>query len=98
MAIDLAALTIGDFAPHLGATFEMRTEAGMVPLKLAKVDPVGDSGRKGGAFSLILVAPAGPSLPQGVYPVTHPSLGVMEFFLVPIGPASGGNGYQAIFA
>ena len=94
---DLAALAIGDFTPHLDAAFEMQTANGAVPLKLAKVDPVGNSGRAGGAFSLIFVAPGGPWLPQGIYPVRHPASGMMEIFLVPIGPTQGGNGYQAIF-
>ena len=94
---DLAALGIGDFAPHLDAVFDMQTAGGVVPLKLAKAEPTGDSGRAGGAFSLIFVAPKGPWLMQGVYPVQHPALGTMEIFLVPIGPASGGNGYNAVF-
>jgi hypothetical protein len=94
---DLAALGIGDFSPHLDATFDMQTPGGVVPLKLAKVDPAGDSGRAGGAFSLIFAAPKGPWLPQGIYRVEHPELGAMEIFLVPIGPASGGNGYNAVF-
>src|SRR4051812_22217072 len=94
---DLAALKIDDFTPHLEAAFDMQTAGGTVPLKLAKVDPAGDSGRAGGAFSLVFVAPKGPFLPQAIYPVTHPALGVMEIFLVPVGPMQGGNGYQAIF-
>ena len=98
MAIaDLAALAIGDFTPHLDARFDMQTGAGAVPLRLAAVDPAGNSGRAGGAFSLIFVAPKGPFLPQAIYPVTHPVLGIMEIFLVPVGPMHGGNGYQAIF-
>src|SRR4029079_19143595 len=47
--VDLAALAIGDFSPHLDAVFDMQTAAGVMPLKLAKVDPAGDSGRAGGA-------------------------------------------------
>jgi hypothetical protein len=94
---DLAALRIGDFTPHLDAIFDGQTAAGLLPLKLAKVDPAGDSGRAGGAFSLIFVAPKGPWLPQATYPVKHPALGMMEIFLVPIGPTQGGNGYQAVF-
>ena len=94
---DLAALAIGDFSPHLDAVFDMQTAAGVVPLKLAKVDPAGNSGRAGCAFSLVFVAPKGPWLPQAIYPVTHPALGVLEIFLVPVGPAFGGNSYQAIF-
>jgi hypothetical protein len=94
---DLAALRIEDFLPHLDAVFDMQTAGGVVPLKLAKVEPTGDSGRAGGAFSLSFVAPKGPWLKQGVYLVRHPVLGTMEIFLVPIGPASGGNGYYAAF-
>ena len=94
---DLAALGIDDFTPHLDAVFDMQAAGGVVPLKLAKADPVGDSGRAGGAFSLIFVAPKGPWHPQAIYPVTHPALGIMEIFLVPVGPMQGGNGYQAIF-
>lgn len=95
---DLATLKLEDFAPHLDAVFEMRTSGDVVPLRLVKADPAGASGREGGAFSLLFAAPKGTLLPQAIYPVTHPALGVMEIFLVPIGPFSGGSGYQAIFA
>ena len=94
---DLAALSIDDFTPHLDAAFDLQTAAGVVPLTLAKVDPAGNSGRAGGAFSLLFVAPKGPWLAQAIYPVTHPALGAMEIFLVPVGLIQGGNGYQAIF-
>jgi hypothetical protein len=95
---DLATLAIGDFAPHRDAIFDMHTPAGTVPLKLVKVDPAGASGREGGAFALLFIAPAGPWLPQAIYPVTHPALGTVEIFLVPVGPTQGGNGYHATFA
>jgi hypothetical protein len=94
---DIAALRIDDFTPHLDVTFDMQAPGGAVPLKLAKVDPAGNSGRAGGAFSLIFVAPKGTRLPQAIYPVKHPVLGVMEIFLVPIRPTEEGHGYQAIF-
>jgi hypothetical protein len=95
--VDLAAVRIEDFAAHLDGAFELQAGGAAVPLKLAKVDPAGNSGRPGGAFSLIFVAPKGPWLPQAIYPVTHPTLGTMEIFLVPVGSTQGGNGYQAIF-
>ena len=94
---DLAALRIEDFSALAGAGFELRADAGVVPLKLAKVDPAGNSGRPGGAFSLIFVAAQGPWLPQAIYPLAHPALGVIEMFLVPVGSAFGGNAYQAVF-
>ena len=94
---DLASLKIDDFSAHLDAMFDMQTSAGVMPLKLVKVDPAGNSGRAGGAFSLLFAAPGGTALPQSIYPVMHPVLGVMEIFLVPIGPLAGGSGYQAVF-
>lgn len=94
---DLAALSIDDFTPHLDAAFELKVARGAIPLQLVGIDNVGDSGRAGGAFSLLFVAPRDTTLPQAIYPVAHPVLGVMEIFLVPIGPLSGGAGYQAIF-
>jgi hypothetical protein len=94
---DLAALSIDQFLPLQNAEFELKAAGGAIPVKLAKVDNVGNSGRAGGAFSLLFAAPKGAALPQAIYQVAHPSLGVMEIFLVPIGPFGGGAGYQAIF-
>jgi hypothetical protein len=94
---DLATLKIEDFTPHCDTAFDMQASGGVVPLKLVKVSPAGVSGRAGGAFGLLFVAPHGPWLPQATYPVTHPALGTMEIFLVPVGPTQGGNGYHATF-
>ncbi len=95
--LDLAAVGIDDFRPHLGSQFDVQAAGGVVAMKLSRVDPAGDSGRKGGAFSLIFAAPRGPWLPQAIYPMRHAALGAMEIFLVPIGPVGDANGYQAIF-
>jgi hypothetical protein len=94
---DLAALSIDDFTPHRDTAFELSAASGAIPLKLVRIDHVGDSGRVGGAFSLLFAAPGGTALPQAIYQVAHPALGSIEIFLVPIGPLSGGAGYQAIF-
>ena len=94
---DLATLQIDDFTPHCETVFDMQTQAGVLPLKLFRIDRTGDSGRPGGAFSLLFVAPQGPWLPQAIYPFTHPAIGAMEIFVVPVGPTSGGNGYYATF-
>ncbi len=94
---DLATLTIDQFLPLRDATFELQGASGPLPLKLVKIDNVGNSGRTGGAFSLMFAAAKGSTFPQGIYRVAHPSLGAMEIFLVPVGPSGGGAGYQAIF-
>jgi hypothetical protein len=97
---DLAKLKVGDFAPHLNEAFEMQTPAGAVPLKLVHADAEGGAvkgGRDGGSFSLQFVAPQGRWLPQGTYPVKHPTLGTIEIFLVPTGAVQDGHGYHAVF-
>ena len=94
---DLAALAIDDFTPHRDAVFELAAATGALSMRLVEVENVGNSGRAGGAFSLLFAAPKGTALPQAIYPVKHPSLGVMEIFLVPVGPLADGAGYQAIF-
>ena len=100
MAADLATLKIDDFAPHVDAAFEMQTPAGAVPLRLVNADAGGEAvkgGREGGSFSLQFVAPQGRWLPQGTYPVKHPTLGTIEIFLVPSGAVQDGHGYHAVF-
>ena len=95
--VDLAALGIDDFRPHLGSQFDVQASGGTIAMKLSRADPAGESGRKGGAFSLIFAAPRGPWLAQAIYRVSHPAFGAMEIFLVPVGALGEDNGYQAIF-
>lgn len=94
---DLAALAIDDFIPHLNGTFNLRNGEELVALRLVRVDRAGESGRAGGAFSLLFATAKGAWLQQAIYPVEHRAFGTIEIFLVPIGPLQDGNGYQAIF-
>jgi hypothetical protein len=48
------------------------------------------------AFSLLFSGPA-PLLPQQTYTLSHPQLGELEIFLVPIQEVDRGFVYQAIF-
>jgi hypothetical protein len=95
--VDLALLKIGDFSPYLDIDFDLQAPGGTVVLRLVEAAPAGESGRDGGAFSLLFIGAAGPWLQQAIYPVRHPALGTREIFVVPVGPARGGNGYQAVF-
>jgi Domain of unknown function (DUF6916) len=93
----LAELKVTDFEPLSGGVFRLRTDAQDIELTLMHVGHLGDSGREGGAFSLLFRSAKGPFLPQAIYPIAHPALGTLEIFIVPIGPVDGGNGYEAIF-
>jgi hypothetical protein len=49
-------------------------------------------------FSLELVGPAAPVLPQATYALDHPGLGRLELFIVPLGPdRDGGLRYEVVY-
>lgn len=96
-AIDIATATAEDFEPHLNGEFHLSAGAGELALRLAEVRRLGQAHRDGGAFSLTFAAKGAPMLPQATYPISHPVLGTLEMFIVPIGPVAGGMGYEAVF-
>jgi len=83
----IAELKVTDFEPRSGEVFRLRTDTQEIELFLVHVGHLGDSGREGGAFSLLFRSANGPFLPQAIYPIAHPALGTLEMFIVPIGPA-----------
>jgi hypothetical protein len=96
----LESLQHADFEPLLGHVFRMEVGDGRaMDLTLTEARPLGEAGAAGGRrpFSLVFVCSAGVHVPQRIYRLTHASLGVLDLFLVPIGPQRGGMGYQAIF-
>jgi hypothetical protein len=96
--VDVGKLTVADFEARRDEEFLLQGPSGPLPLKLHTVQRLGPTQREGGAFSLQFLAPAGPFLPQAMYPLLHPGIGTIEIFLVPLGPREGGNCYEAIFA
>jgi hypothetical protein len=92
----LAALTAGTFAPHVGREFEVVAGGQSILLSLVDVEASRHSApdtRRG--FSLVFLGEA--VLAQGVHTVVHPDLGALDIFMVPIGPGHWGLQYQAIF-
>jgi len=49
-------------------------------------------------FSALFVGPAAPILPQGTYRFTHPALGEVDLFMVPVGRRSQGIEYEVCFS
>jgi hypothetical protein len=96
-AVDLATLNADTFEPRRQDGFCVGLRDGELELTLAEVKRLGTALREGGAFSLLFVAKTGPALPQAIYRLTHPALGALDIFLVPIGPVAGGAGYEAVF-
>jgi hypothetical protein len=92
-------LTKETFAPHLGATFQIRLNPQeTVPVELAEISEVPDhEGPRRAPFSLVFRGAHRFVLPQGIYRVEHETTGPMEIFLVPIGPDQKGMRYEAVF-
>ena len=98
----LNRLTESDFAARVNERFEVVLGDGekagweLVEVQQLSGDPTAEGSRR--PFSIVFRAP-NPSVPlQGIYRMEHAALGVMELFLVPIGPDGNGDmRYEAVF-
>jgi hypothetical protein len=94
-------LTADLFAPHEGTEFLVDAGgAGLVPLRLTSVTrhPVQPDAPRVEPFSLVFTGPAAPALEQQIHALAHPALGLLEIFIVPIGPGpEGPSRYEAVF-
>jgi hypothetical protein len=95
----LDKVTKETFEPVKGGVFELSLGEGQtVPLELAAVLGTGLQGLANREqFSLHFRGPASPALSQRIYRLSHPQLGTLEIFLVPIGRDPGGMTYEAVF-
>jgi hypothetical protein len=94
-------LTQLDFAPLVTDRFRLVEGTVTLELQLLSAEAATHGGHRASArppFSLIFGGPLEPLLPQRIYSLQHPALGVLEIFLVPIGPDESGQRYQAIFS
>ncbi|CAG0931220.1 hypothetical protein TFLX_02044 [Thermoflexales bacterium] len=99
----LDQLTSTDLAAHVHEMFRIQLE-GVQPIDLelnavTDLNPataVGPEGRR--PFSIEFLGPISSQyLLQHIYRLEHAQLGVLEIFLVPLGPQQGRMRYEAIF-
>lgn len=97
----LDALTVDAFEPAIGEVFVLDDErSGRLELELLEARTI-DGGAPEGQrtpFSLLFRGPGEPTLPQRIYRMTHPSIGALEIFIVPVARDAAGVSYEAIFA
>ena len=96
----LDSLTLASFSDCLGTPFRLdASEAIGSDLTLIEAEATRFALRPDGSppFSLIFRGPMRPILPQSIYRLNHEILGVLELFMVPIGPDQTGMCYQVIF-
>lgn len=92
----MRALRQDEFTAREGESFVLVVGERTIPLSLARVRTLPDSGREGGAFVLDWQGPYEPVLPQDIYTLRH---GDEEFqmFIVPVAQNRDGTKYEAVF-
>ena len=95
----LISLDRAAFAGHVGTRFGLQHDDAQIELKLAEVDTVGGDSDHREPFAVIFLGPLEPVLPQAIYSLMHEELGVLDLFLVPVGPDKDRTGiqYEAVF-
>ncbi|MGH3149789.1 MAG: DUF6916 family protein [Streptosporangiaceae bacterium] len=92
----LQKLTAGDFRPYQGTRFRMTggsppgRSAMTIETELVEITEHGASapGSFRAPFSVVLHGPLDPVMPQGICRLEHEQLGMLELFIVPVGPAA----------
>ena len=101
----LNTVTKEAFAAHLNTEFVLIPEAGSpVPMTLLQVTGLGNPSSPASTasprapFSIVFRAAPNVRLPQRIYRLEHDAMGVMNIFIVPIGPDAQGMRFEAVFA
>jgi hypothetical protein len=101
--MDVSEFTADNIRPHVGTSFRIEgPNGGLVELKLVEVKKVldrhVDQRFQRDTFSIFLIGPPEPVLPQGTYPLTHDAIGGPNpIFIVPSARENRGIVYEAVF-
>jgi hypothetical protein len=96
-------LTREHFSPLQGERFQVHFGGAPLELILAEIvaypvhPPRPGTEQQREPFSLEFIGPPVPILPQRIYALENDQFGIVEIFLVPLGPCNQGMRYQAIF-
>ncbi len=92
-------LKLQDFSPLRGDHFELNAcDQGLLAVSLVEAHALtSHPSALRASFSLVFEGPAQPLLPQATYGVTHPTLGALDIFLVPVARSPAGIRYEAVF-
>ncbi|MGJ8570396.1 MAG: DUF6916 family protein [Hoeflea sp.] len=93
----MAELTAESFEALDGDMFAVTSVEPVQQLRLIEVQRKGKGERMGGSFSLLWQSDNEVVLPQGSYMMKNDTLGEVELFIVPVGQASEGVHYEAVF-
>jgi hypothetical protein len=84
------------FAACVGDRFQLDGDGRELVAELVEAEPLGEARER--PFALLFRVEKGPTLPQKIYPLEHDRLGLLDLFLVPVGPDEVGMRYEAVFS
>ena len=87
------------FEPHVGSAFTATPSLDgfeALELELASVEESPHARPDHPAFSLLFLSRAADHLPQQIFTLSHPEVGELDLFLVPLGPKDGRMQYEAV--
>jgi hypothetical protein len=93
----LDTLTRADFDPHLNQSLPLNVGSLPTQATLVEVRALQSPSPRAEPFALTFVLPPEVPVGQGTFCLTHPKLGAIELFMVPVGKDAKGNRYEAIF-
>ena len=94
----LDRLSLEDFLPLVGTKVAVSAFGHAARMTLREAAAIkSPSPRATAPFHLVLCAPPASRMPQGMFRFTHPKLGDIEMFAVPIGPDGDGFCYEIVF-
>lgn len=95
----LETLQHSQFADLIGDSFTLEAGGKKVSVKLNEVRPLGHrrSEATRDPFALTFLGLTGWRVPQGIYPLSHPSIGVLEIFITQVGDGPEGSTFEAVF-
>ncbi|WP_306025746.1 DUF6916 family protein [Oceaniradius stylonematis] len=94
---DMQDITIADFEARRQSAVKLVAEGESMPLEIAEINPMGQSQREGGAFSVVLRGPREPVVDQATHHLVFEDDGPIDLFLVPVGEDALGMLYEAVF-
>jgi len=95
-------LALSRFSPYVGQQFTIQVnllhteKATLVEATPRQPRPADRPGLQGEAFSLIFAGGGAKAFDNGTFTLSHPAMGTVTLFLVPVGRAQQAQHYQAV--
>lgn len=90
-------LTCEDFATLPKGSLSLEHDGQRIQLQVVETRALPSGSPRQNPFALVLIGPASPLLPQGIYGLLHPQHGRLDLFMVPIGSDASHTRYEIIF-